>query len=196
MMEQRHLKHNNKGYTLVEMIITMAIIVVLSGLALVTISMINSAKAREASVKLTSELSDMYTKSKNQMVVIKDNATGDNVKYPKYSYCMMLYYSGNNCYIKKGYYNPEGTDEATKYIFVDSENVNDGKGTSLSSRVTIKYTDKTGSTFTIEDDEKVYILFDRTGRCIEGVGEYSFYKKNGNVIANVQLKTNGSYQTD
>ena len=89
MMHQRSLKHNNKGYSLVELIISMAIIVLLTGAAMLTMSMINSAKAREASVTFTSEISETSAKSKNQMVVLP-NEDGVLVMQPTYNNCIQV----------------------------------------------------------------------------------------------------------
>ena len=196
MMEQRHHRLNDKGYSLVEMIICIAIIAIMTGVAVVTVSLINSAKAREASVTFTSELSDMYTKSKNQMVVISD------VKYPKYNHCLYLHSDGTRTYIKKGYYNPAGTDEATKYIYTGVDTPNSGKGVSITSSVTIKYKDSAGVEKSITGTDSgtslkgVYIIYDRNGRCIEGSGLYTFCKDEDVVIAEVGLKKNGSYQSN
>lgn len=199
--KRRHLL-NNKGYSLIELVIVIGIIVVMTGVATVTVTLINSARAKEAAVIFTSELSDASTKAKSQMVVMED-ASGIKVKYPTYSYCLKIYKEKNKTYIKKGYYNPDGTSEATKYIFIDAENSNGGKGISLSSRIEIKYKDPdTGVEKKISDSAgtdsitKVYIVFDRNGRCLEGDGDYNFYKSNGNLISTVRLKKNGSYQTD
>lgn len=193
MMQHIHLKHNNKGFTLVEMIITIAIIVVLTGAAMVTLTMMHSAKAKEASVTFTSELSDTATKSKNQMVVIQE-ADGTKTNKASYSHCLKVYkHSNGNYYIKKGYYNPDGTTDATKYLFTDTDERNDGKGISISSKVTIKYTAPGASEAEISE---VYIVYDRNGRVIEGNGRYGFYKRNGNLVAEVNLNKNGSYQAD
>lgn len=190
-MNHLHIKKNNKGYSLVEMIICIAIIAVLSAVAMVTVTMIHSAKAKEAAVTFTSELSDTAIKSKNQVVTMED-ADGNIVKYPKYNHCLKLYETDGKYYLKKGYYNPEGTDEATKYIFVDTENVNGGKGISLSSRVYVTFTGSTGSE---SDVTTSYIVYDRKGRCIQGDGLYSFYKTSGSLIADVKINKNGSYQS-
>lgn len=191
MMTQRHLKHNNKGYSLVELIICIAVIAILTGVAFVTVTLLHSAKAKEASVTFTSELSDTSIKAKNQVVTIEAD-DGSKVKYPKYSYCIKLYTDGDRYYIQKGYYNPDASDEATKYIFSDSDNPNDGKGISLSAKVTITYTPEGG---TEADLDKVHIVYDRRGRCIEGSGMYSFYKNGDALIADVKINKNGSYQS-
>lgn len=200
--------HDNNGYSLVEMIITIAIIVIMSGISFVTVSMINSAKAKDASVTFESELSDMITKTKNQVCIVNGKSK------PSYSSCLMIYKaSDNNYYVKKGYYNPAGsglseTNAASvnmdaMYIFINEENLNDGKGKGLSSRVKIGYRDNTiaGSTeqtieYTDNASDKNYIVYDRNGRCLEGYGIYRFYKKNGNVIADVTIQKNGSHQSN
>lgn len=200
--------HDNKGYSLVEMIITIAIIAIMTGISFVTVTMINSAKAKDASVTFESELSDMITKTKNQVCIVNGKSK------PSFSTCMMIYKADDGrYYVKRGYYNPAGsglseTDASTvnmdaQYIFINEENVNDGKGKGLSSRVKITYRDNTvsGSTdqtieYTDKADDKQYIVYDRNGKCIEGYGVYKFYKKNGNVIADVTIQKNGSHQSN
>ncbi len=193
-MRHMSLKHNDKGYTLVELIITIAIIVVLTGAAMVTIFMMHSAKAREASVTFTSELSETATKSRSQMIVMENPDTGEMENKPTYKHCLMIYKHDNgNYYIKKGYYNPDGATADEKYIFDGVDERNGGKGISISSRITIKYT--APGTDAIEV-EKCYIVYDRNGKCIEGSGRYGFYKRNGNLVADVNLNKNGSYQSE
>lgn len=200
--------HDNKGYSLVEMIITIAIIAIMTGISFVTVTMINSAKAKDASVTFESELSDMITKTKNQVCIVNGKSK------PSFSTCMMIYKADDDrYYVKRGYYNPAGSglSEAdasavnmdAQYIFINEENVNDGKGKGLSSRVRITYRDNTvsGSTdqtieYTDKADDKQYIVYDRNGKCIEGYGVYKFYKKNGNVIADVTIQKNGSHQSN
>ena len=59
-------KHkNDHGYTLVEMIIVIAIIAVVAGMSLISITLIHSARAKEASVTVDSEIATLITKSKN-----------------------------------------------------------------------------------------------------------------------------------
>ncbi len=199
MASKNHKKHflDNKGYSLVELIIVIGIIVVMTAIATVTVTLINSAKAKEAAVTFTSELSDTHTKSKNQMVVIVDEATGVTNEQPTYNYCLKVYNDGSKCYLQKGFYNP-----VTDVFILAPDNPNDGKGTSLSSKIQIKYqatggTEKTLATANSSTTlSEVLIVFDRNGRCIEGDGTYNFYKKNGNLVSTVDLMKNGSFQTD
>ncbi len=176
----------NKGFSLVEMIICMAIIVIMSGIAMVTVTLINSARAKEAAVTFESALSDTIAKAKSQVCVVSGTAQ------PKYLHCLKVYrYSDGNYYIQTGYYNPDGTSDDTRYIFPAEENVNHGKGVSMSSRVTLKYNDAE-----IAEDSPVYIVYNSAGRCISGYGTYKFYKRNGNNIAAVTIQENGSHQSN
>lgn len=187
-MKRRFMK-NNKGYSLVEMIICIAIIAVLSSVAFVTVSMINSAKAKDAAVNFNSVVSETISKAKGQMCVV------NGVEEPTYKRCLHLYLddSSGRYYLKIGYYNPDGLTDADKYIFVDSENKNEGKGNNLTAKVSIQYKDLDGNKSTIDSDG-VYIIFNKNGTCYEGAGLFEFYKRNGNLVDEVSIKTNGSHQ--
>ena len=50
------IKKSNKGYSLVELIIVIAIIVVLSAMSLVSITLINTARCKDASTSLAMRL--------------------------------------------------------------------------------------------------------------------------------------------
>ncbi len=183
-MKRRFMK-NNKGYSMVEMIICIAIIAILSGIALVTLSMINSAKAKDAAVSFNSVLADTMSKAKGQMCIVS------GVEQPNYKRCMYLYLetSSGRYYVKTGYY-----DDATdQYYFENSENKNGGKGTNLSSKVIIKYENEAGTVKTV-DSTGVYIVFNKNGTCSKGTGLYEFYNSNGSLVDEVRLKANGSHQ--
>ena len=51
-MEKRRFMKDNTGYTLIEMIIVIAIIAIMTGAAMVTITILHNAKAKEASITL------------------------------------------------------------------------------------------------------------------------------------------------
>ena len=57
-MEKRRFMKDNKGYTLIEMIIVIAIIAIMTGAAMVTITILHNAKAKEASITLETALSE------------------------------------------------------------------------------------------------------------------------------------------
>lgn len=199
-MMKKRIRKNNKGFSMVEMIIVIAIIAVLSAAGFVTVTLIHSAKAKEAAVTFESELSAAIGRAKSQMVVIKDESTGVVNEYPRYLQCLEVYKATNGkYYIKKGYKNPDATGEAA-YIFVDSENGHDGNGKSLSGNVYVCFKAKgTSNVLKIDNSgadtiEKVRIVFDKAGRCIEGAGTFEFHKNSGSNVAEVALKSNGSYQ--
>ncbi len=188
-------KKSNKGFTLVELIICIAIIAILTGIGLVTVNLINSAKAKESSVTLDSEVTDLMTRAKSQVCVV------DGANQPTYRFCIDVYqHSNGNYYVRKGYYNPAATDDADKYIFKDADNDNDGKGVSLSKRAKISYAEPNGDRIDINNSgdtdtvNHVYIVVDKDGSLLEGQGYYTFYKKNGNEVAELTVRKNGSHQ--
>lgn len=199
--QQRHLNHkiknSNQGYSLVEMIIVIAIIVVMTGVATVTISMIASARAKEASVTFDSLLSDTITKSKTQLASMTDETTGVSTTYPTYGRCIKVYQASNDkYYMKLGYYDPDASGNA-RFVFDPAD---DSLGSGLSSKVQIYYTDSSNVRKKIANSgtdvlSEVYVAFDRAGRCVSGEGVFSFYKKNGNQIADVRVNKNGSHIT-
>lgn len=193
MMEKKRRFGNNEGYSLVELIIVMAIIIVLSGVAFATITIMHSAKAKEAATTFESELSELANKSKGQMCVVAGK------QEPDYKYCIMIYkHSDGKYYIKKGYYIGGGADMtlSSSYMFVDAENAGSGKGICLSAYVYVKYKSLTDASENTVDGDGVYIVYNRQGTCISGAGDYGFYKKNGSFITNVTLNKNGSHQSD
>lgn len=198
MRIKRKCRAHDEGFTLVELIICMAIIVILTGLATVTVTMIHSARAKEAAVTLESEISDLAIKSKSQLCVV------GGVTMPDYMHCIKVYRdTDGKFYIQEGYYDSTAASVAAGYISGGSElNVNNGKGVTMSSRVTIKYTDDAGTTKNISDSDDadnvsaVYIVYNKSGRCISGYGSFRFYKKNGNFISAVTIQKNGSHQSD
>ncbi len=194
-MEKRRFMKRNEGYSLTELIIVMAIIAVLTGAAMVTISIIHSAKAKEASSTLEDALSEMEANAKGKMCVVAD------VQEPDYRYALAVYKSGTKYYVKKGYYKGNGSDmtKADSYVFVDSENVGSGKGATFSAYVDVKYTDSSGTERDITglDDKPVYIIYDRQGMCINGDGTYNFYRNNTDKnVGTVVLNKNGSHTSN
>ena len=73
-MEKRRFMKDNKGYTLIEMIIVIAIIAIMTGAAMVTITILHNAKAKEASITLETALSETQKNAKGKMCVVADTA--------------------------------------------------------------------------------------------------------------------------
>lgn len=67
-MEKRRFMKDNKGYTLIEMIIVIAIIAIMTGAAMVTITILHNAKAKEASITLETALSETQKNAKGKNV--------------------------------------------------------------------------------------------------------------------------------
>ena len=194
---------NNRGYSLVEMIICIAIIAVVATIALISISLIHSARAKEAAVTVDEEIATLITKSKN----MKCDKEGEG-----WQYAARIYYNtdDNKYYFQKGYYNTVNH----KYTFTNTDPDGEGKGTSLSSYVDINFVGRrdvisnssfdTSSTQDISSDNPllvknvtwgVPIRFNKDGSCATGYGEFAFLKKNGNVVATDYIRKNGSHQT-
>ena len=195
-------KKRDKGYTLVEMIIVIAIIAIVAGLSLISITLIHSARAKEAAVTVDSEIATLITKSKNMQC-----------DRPGCQYAARIYKADNDVYyFQRGYFDPNAGTNGT-YIFTNTDTEGDGKGTSLSSYVVVKFTgtqeivnaDGTcGGVSTTHNEQDVadmnfhgglYIRFARDGSCEAGVGDIGFYKRNGNDVAHNTIRTNGSHQT-
>ena len=200
-MEKRRFMRENKGYTLIEMIIVIAIVAVLTGAAMVTISIIHSAKAKEASSTLEDALGEAQMNAKGKMCVAVDPAdpSAGKKQQPDYRFALCVYKSGSKYYVKKGYYFGNGADITAEgsYDFPADQNVGSGKGTSFSAYVKVTYVDDAGTEREIADSTPVYIIYDRQGMCTAGYGKFKFYKSNKNVlISTVSLNKNGSYSSN
>ena len=185
-MEKRRFMKENKGYSLIELIIVLAIIVVMTGVSMVTITIIHNARAREASTKFENALSELQQNAKGKMCVVSD------INEPDYRFALAIYKDnskGNNLDMSK----------STSYLFVDSENGNGGKGESFSAYIKVKYVDESGveRDITEMDDKPVYIIYDRQGMCIYGNGKFNFYRdKKDSLLNTVVLNKNGSHTSN
>jgi prepilin-type N-terminal cleavage/methylation domain-containing protein len=192
---------DNKGYSLVEMIIVIAIIAVMSAGSLVTITLINSAKAKEAGVTFDSEVSQLIAKSKSQLPKFKLDTESDVAEHSDYYFAIAVFKDGDKFYIAEGYYKA-----GVGFYTYDADNANNGRGRSITSRVTIEYTPgaKNSGLMTanvkVSGTNKAYsdafvIAFDRSGRCISGVGSYEFCKTSDKLtLDTVSINVNGSHQ--
>lgn len=85
----KKLRENNQGYTLIEMIICIAVIAILSGMAVLTISSIRTAKATAARESFDQEIAalQMRTKSqdRNTAIRIEKDDRNYNVYYGTYT---------------------------------------------------------------------------------------------------------------
>ena len=196
-MNKRRFMKRNEGYSLVEMIIVIAIIAVMTAAAMVTLTIMHNAKAKEAASTLEDALSQTQGYAKGKMVVI------GGTNQPDYRFALAIHKQGDRYYVKKGYYKGNGSDmnQYSSYEFPDSENACKGKGESFSAYVTVKYVDDTGTEYDVgelsQSGAPVYIIYDRQGMCIKGNGKFRFYKKSGDsLISTVTLNKNGSHTSN
>jgi prepilin-type N-terminal cleavage/methylation domain-containing protein len=192
----------DKGYSLVEMIIVLAIIAVVSGMSMLSITMIHSAKVKNASITFNSEVSTLITKSKNMNPVY--NGPSGAQTFDGFALKVYKKSSDTNYYCNLGYYNEDDTGKRDYFMFEENE-------VSLSKYAEIKFTgdlyDSNGAKSTVSQmvigssdgsggsaQDVVYIVFDKRGVCLEGYGEYAFCKKRGgNQVARVVIRQNGSH---
>lgn len=206
-----HMRKRNKdqGYTLIEMIIVIAIIAVVAGMALISVTLIHSARAKEAATTVDSQVATLITQSKNMQ--------SDR---PGWAYAARIYADDNGVYyFQRGYYKAKNGATPAQYDFNNTDKEGDGKGTSLSSYVVIRYNGQEtivqegfkedsfgikGAKPTDEDGHLVkdlnygqglFLRFDKDGTCAEGIGDIRFYKRNGNIVAHEYIRVNGSHQT-
>ena len=200
-MDKRRFMKKNEGYSLIEMIIVIAIIAILSAAAMVTISIMHSAKAKEASSTLEDSLSELQSNAKGKMCVTGTVTDPTNkVNQKDYRFALAIYKQDRKYYIIKGYYMGTGDmDSASNYWFPADENVGAGKGTSLSSYVTVRYFDSDGTEKVIGDLDTaaVYIVYDKQGMCIHGTGKYQFARTlKQSPFAVMTLNKNGSHSSN
>ena len=170
------IMEKNKGYTLIEMIIVIAIMAILSGLAVVSLNLISKARARDAVQTFNSQLSNLWLRTKSTAATQK-------------SMRAVL----ENCH--------EADEDDRNYVFTISDStVNDAGATIWQDEdtttlkkwdkyITIEYTaSPTGQMPTENATGKWIIQFDKaTGAVVKGAGTYAFKDKSGSVIATVHL---------
>lgn len=177
---------DNSGYTLVELIIVLAIIVVLSSAAFVTLSVMHTAKVKEAAATFDAEITDLIARTRNQKVYEDTNKNGimdPGEEHPNEKYEMIISYVNNKYYINNWFLLPSGTHSEAST-----------KRKSLSAYVEIQYSDFDGIYNDAVVQDNHIIRFDKSGACVEGAGVYKFLKRNGSVLATVTINKNGSHQ--
>ena len=194
----REHSRNDKGYSLVELIIVIAIIVALAASALLSVTMIHSARAKDSAVKLGSEVNSLKTRCMNM--------TPDDPMYDYYA--LAVYTEDNKAHIQLVMHRKSAPGSGFAFQFdpvPDEEPINlsgsvkvtfagrlirnyanDSTPELLSSEYTPGPLDGTGAV------TPVIIAFDKKGYCYSGSGEFYFYKINGNRVSRVEIRPNGS----
>jgi prepilin-type N-terminal cleavage/methylation domain-containing protein len=173
--------NQNKAYSLVEMIIVIAIIGVISVMAMVTVSIIRSARAKDAAIRFDNEIGTLISKAK----YIKANPS-DPTK--DMFYAVKLESTGSKYYMIYGYALKDGSD------FEADPNE---RKISLSPYCEVRYSPEESSGYGTEVDANgVVIVYNKSGLCLHGAGKYAFYKsKTDDVMANDFVRKNGSHQS-
>ena len=174
---------NNKGYSLIELIIVIAIMAILTGLASYTFGLIIKAKCQNASIEFNQQIGNLWMQTK---------AVGnvdDNV-------CMMLKYAkdGDGKWQNElGIYKYD-SGTPNDLILLKDENGNE-MTTQLTNRVKIEYIGSNPHVSTTSDSTNVVLIqFNKSdGSVLFGEGEYEVYSYNqftgnkGDLVATIFL---------
>jgi prepilin-type N-terminal cleavage/methylation domain-containing protein len=201
----------NKGYSLIELIIVIAIIAVTASMSFVSITMLNTARAKDAALNFDAEVAELISKNKNMIPDMPNtDPSSSATKSETAKYGLMLYtdddgtikFSQIDCdkyFAGSGFYKfkvgssggPDFTDTVSVSKRVDV--TFQGTYTSfLNGSVETRTSDFTPGAKA--STGAVCIMFDSKGNCLSGYGTYKFYKSNGNVVSTVTIRQNGSHE--
>jgi len=173
-------KIKNKGYSLVEMIVVLAIIGIVSAMSVVSITMIHSAKAKDAAVVFDAEVAELIAKSKGQ-----SDSNSD-------IFAFKIYKDGETYYLQHGTVVCSG---AGSYTFT----ADSSDPISISKYVRVSfypegeaYNNAWDAGYDLGTTGQV-LVFSKSGQCVSGAGNYGFFKRNGNLVARTVVRKNGSH---
>lgn len=187
------MKKNN-GYTLVELIISLAIIAILSGLAFASIGIIHQAKYNEAANTIKNQMSTLWVQTKTTSQAKEQPSAADPsaVAHSVYPLCMLIKKNADDTFsVVYGY------DNGTSFVEKDPDEV----AATLPKIIKIEYVAKnngqkhSGATKLVQDSaynsqnmvDEVLIEFNKTdGSVIYGAGTYNIIY-NDRVVASVYL---------
>ena len=174
------MKKNN-GYSLVEMVIVIAIMAILAGVSFITIGIIRNAKQSAAASTLNDQLGSCIIQTK----AISDNGSK--------RLCMLVKKNTNGQYaIQFGYLSGSDLKNMDTNVVLDSGKVEDCQAI-LSKEVTkIVYKPAGGGT---ELDDNLMIRFSKSdGSVVAGAGEYDLYGRDNKVFSTIVLdKVTGNH---
>ena len=183
------MKKNN-GYTLVEMIIVISIIVLLAAMAVISMRVLGSASAKDKAVDFDTDIAALSTKARNMDANF--TLAGSTDKYDQFCLVVFKTASGDSIFSAPGYYRSES----------DNYYVDCGERKKFSSRIGFQYSGdvQTGAGLDFSDGESYQTLavirFNRRGECVNGYGTYSFTTaRNNTPVATTKIRKNGSHET-
>lgn len=224
------IKSKNKGYSLVELIIVLAIVGLVATMSLISINVLFSAKVKNDATTVNSEISALKAK-KSYAPAVDGSGTSYKTVYPALRlyrngpygryylqeciYCTQtkefIYYGGSASSIS--YVDDDGNDVTVVVDPALIDSSNGGLGTQLSAYTAINYCEPGSAddvegtdiaTMTTGSATGMFIMFDRDGTLhaykdgsdvkFYGAGILKFKKRNGNMVAKVTLRSNGSHE--
>lgn len=164
------MKKNNKGYTLVEMLVVIAIMAILSGLAAVSIGLIYKAKIRDGMQVFNSQLSNTWLRTKSTAT----NATS--------MYAEMEWSADGFTY---KIIDSSGGEKSSTVLKKWTNSVVWMNNLMVSYKPESTAQEQSGYG---DSDKKWYIQFDKaTGAVLKGAGAYEFSNADGDVVGVIYL---------
>lgn len=166
----------NKGYTLVELIIVIAIMAILAGMSFVTIGIIRTARCTAAVDTFNNQISSCLIRTK--AIANPSDALSSTMTVPNKPYSMLVTKRGNGRYaILLGYRDIAGLVDASNTA-LNAENDDDCVAILPKEITKIVYTPATGApTLTLTGDDMVIQFVKSNGSVAYGAGKYEFYSK-------------------
>lgn len=196
MKKMKRILKDNSGFSLTELIIVIAIIAIMTMASFVTLSIMHSARAKEAGSTFENNLAEVIGMAKSKSVDYNMNNVIDSDE-ENLTIGLKVYKEGSKFYLKKCVFKRK-TDGSYVIFTADSDdafiksiNEKNGKGACLTSYVSVKYYDEAGN---LSTETEYNLVFNKKGECVIGNGKYEFVKSNsGDKIVTVTVNKNGSY---
>ena len=224
------INSKNKGYSLVELIIVLAIVGVVATMSLISINVLFSAKVKNDATTVNSEISALKAK-RSYAPAVDGSGTSYKTVYPairlyrhgpygRYYLQECIYDTNSKSFIYYGgsvstftYTNEDGDDVTVSVDTSKIDTANSGLGTQLSAYTSVYYVDPGSdddadgidvASINVGSANGLFIMFDRDGTLhaykdgtdvkFYGEGQLKFKKRNGNEVAKVYIRGNGSHE--
>jgi len=199
---------NNKAYSFVEMLVVIGILLVVSGMSLLSFTIIKSARGQDAAMVFDSTISELITRSKNMNAAKEKNmkwVTGDqSYDFETIGYTLKIYWDDEDEVYALQFGDYYADDKSEGMSSTGGKLVSrrrrsyygDYKSQSLTGDCVIYYTiEGTNTRVMIDEDHPIEIRYTKRGLCVDGFGKYEFYRSDGTThIADVIVRRNGSHE--